>query len=371
MDIAFSTNAVGPALDSAVSVAFDFVEQVALAPIIIGETITSASLVVAQSSIKALDALFPGSDEASFSLASFVTLVKREWNEPVMSEHLPEERYSATEIGKALIAWAALQGVTHEWQEKRWLEHLREIPNSKDSGHQCDARQRTEPRIHITEDITFTRNASGGNGGQIIAADIGEVGVDTRTLSTRLGTSPPSSVARSKASVPKLKYNLRRFSKMVLAGYGGAGLMFFGVSLQPTTPVGRRTHTNLVDNAQNEEEFSLVDAIDASEQEANAVLATTAPVSPVPTTQTSELKSYSWWNVLMGHHDQDIFEGYAFTPATNRQKSPGEKERRASVIKGSEAGFPRYWVLTDHGRKQVVLVFRGKFIPYIAILDAS
>jgi hypothetical protein len=359
VDFAIGGHAVGSALGAAVATAFSIAEQVALAPILIGETITSASLVAAQSSIDALSALFPGSDEASFSLASFVTLVKREWNEPVLKDHLPEKRYSVTEIGKALIAWAALQSVTYDWQEQCRLKHLREITENVPE-QRGGVRQRTESRIRITEDFKLAQ-------GQIISADIGEAGVDLRSLATQQGLNRPSSAGRSRASVSSLKYNLKRFSKMVLAGYGGAGLIFFGVSLEPTH--SSAPHSGLLDNATNEEEHALGNAIDASEQEANSARDNSTGSSNAPTQikLKPNAKSYSWWNVLMGHHDQEIFEGFAVTPATVRKKEHRASEKAATVFRGNEEGMPRYWVLTDHGRKQVVLVFRGRFnfIPFV------
>ena len=98
----------------AVSTVFSLAEHVALASILIGKMLTSTGLVAAESSIDVLSAIFSGSDEASFSLASFVALARREWNEPALWEQLQQKRHSILEIGKALIAWGALQGVTYE-----------------------------------------------------------------------------------------------------------------------------------------------------------------------------------------------------------------------------------------------------------------
>jgi sn1-specific diacylglycerol lipase len=110
-----------------VSTVLRLAEQITLAPIFFGEYITSTSLIAAHSSINVLSVIFPGSSEASFSLASFITLVKREWNEPLHGENLPEKQFGLTQIARAIVAWVALQGVTQEWQEKRWLQSLREI----------------------------------------------------------------------------------------------------------------------------------------------------------------------------------------------------------------------------------------------------
>ncbi len=346
---------VGPALGGATSSFISLVEQVALAPILLGETITSTSIVAAESGIDTLASFFPGSDEASFSLASFVTLVKREWNEPALGHELPAERYSVTEVGKALISWAALQGVTQEWQEDRWFESLSEIDVQEPNENGGDElSERTKSKIHITSDAMIPQDL-----GQLVTADIGEVSTDDpiyegRNINTnaiqqqRRGTS----TSRHRASHLKLKSNLRRLSKIVLGGYGGAGLIFFGVSLTPTNVPSSNG------NVKATEERTLADAVDAAEQEADS---SARHPAPAPSAPPSQAKAYSWWNVLLGKHDKEIFEGYAFTPATVRDSSRKRRKSRPSTTTvGNEPNLPRYWILTDHGRRQVVLVFRGK-----------
>lgn len=350
------------------STVFSLAEHVALAPILLGETLTSTSLVAAESSIDVLNAIFPGSDEASFSLASFVALVRREWNEPALWEQLPQKRYSVMEVCKALIAWGALQGMTHEWKENNWFKVLKEL-SVNDQDEVDFVRERRQSRIRITSDATFPRDAS-----QIITAEI-EDAMDPSFLENSSYSYFTASTNRISQS--RLKQNLRRFSKMVLAGYGGAGLIFFGVSLTPPPPALKNTSNPLHENARTNEAHALADAIDASEREASSSKRNPAPEPPLVE------KEYSWWNVLLGRHDREIFEGYAFTPATVRErrrrrrrglsshgsvediardagaKAPTEKVTTAIV--GQERYMPRYWVLTDHGRKQVVLVFRGTF----------
>lgn len=345
---------------SLVHVAFSLAEQMALAPILLGEALTSTSLVAAESSIDVLSAIFPGSDEASFSLASFVALVKREWNEPAYWEQLPKERYSVTEVAKALVAWGALQGVTYEWKEKSWLSVLKEIDVNDIDDDNLGIRERRESRIRITSDLQ-PRNV-----GQIITAEIEDAGPSSNPL-TRAQISQTPSGSQSAASQSRLKSNLRRFSKMVLAGYGGAGLIFFGVSFTPPPPTPAPAVPNpLHDHVKNAEENALADAVDASEREASSSFRHPAPA---PTTEAPP--KYSWWNVLLGRHDREIFEGYAFTPATVREDGSSRRRRGAkskdkpmmdkpmTAVIGAEKYMPRFWVLTDHGRRQVVLVFRG------------
>lgn len=131
-----------PVVGGAVSAAIGLVEQLTLVPIHLGEYLTSTSVIAAHSSINLLSAIFPGSHEASFSLASFITLVKREWAEPIDGENLPEKQFGVTSIARAVSAWAALQGVTQEWQERRWFKYLKEIDVKNTPKHFDSLRNR-------------------------------------------------------------------------------------------------------------------------------------------------------------------------------------------------------------------------------------
>ncbi|KAI0057714.1 alpha/beta-hydrolase [Artomyces pyxidatus] len=347
----------GEAFGSAVANAITAIEQLALLPILVGESLTSASIVAAYGSINAFSSIFPGSDETSFSLASFITLVRREWNEPALGEHLPEERYSVTEVARALVAWGALQGVTYDWQVSKWKTHLREIPFHDESSFH--PRARTESRVSVTADFMLP-----GKKGQLITADITEVDSDTDTptstlrRTSRLGV--PSSHSRAPTKKPlrlpnsELKHTLRRLSKMVLAGYGGASLLFFGVS---PTPNAKPSADPKRDSRLDAEKDTLTRAVDASESQAPT--STSEPTSPqIPGTSGPAHGSpggYSWWDVLLGRHDHEIFMGYA-----NAHGDPARgPSRPISAVIGDEDRMPRFWVLTDHSRRQIVLVFRG------------
>ena len=115
-----------PVFGYAVSTVFTIAEQITLAPIYLSEYITSTSLLAAHSSINVLSSIFPGSSDASFSLASFIDLVRREWSEGIDGT-VPQRQYGITQVARALVAWISLQGVTQEWQEKQWLKYLKEL----------------------------------------------------------------------------------------------------------------------------------------------------------------------------------------------------------------------------------------------------
>ena len=304
----------GPVLSNAVASTLSVIEQITLTPILISESLTSTSFTAATGSLDLVSAIMPGGEEATFSLRSFVQLVRREWTDPVGKHFLPEKRYSVLQIAKALAAWATLQDLTHKWQERRWLPYLREIhlrdsfPSNMDplQSPTCET-----PALHVTADVIFP-----GSRGQIISADIGEAvtdgGKDTRT--NRLTTNVEHYLV------------FRRLSKLVLAGYGGASLLFFGLSPDTFASPGPSTGG----------EANLAEAVDASERQ---------PPSGLP-----NLARYSWWNLLLGRHDHDIFQSHARSSLYTQ----------FDAINGIEPHMPRYWVLSDHRRKQVMLVIRGK-----------
>jgi sn1-specific diacylglycerol lipase len=343
----------GAILGGAISNAITFAEQLALLPLVIGESVTSTSLVAAHSTVNVLSTMFPGSDDASFSLASFVTLVRREWTEPILKQHIPEKKYGAGEIAAALVAWSALQSVTASWKEKAWFNHLREIDVYDQTAPETQSREKKDSQIRVNSDVILPHNR-----GQVLTADIGDVHLSPQVA----GTRSRRWVLAEHAATPEplsnteLKTTLRRLSKLVLAGYGGASLIFFGIS-----PVPRWAGAS-GPGMKEEEEANLAEAIDASERE--AVADPTAPdVAP------NEPK-YSWWDVLMGRHDNEIFRDYATAhsdhDADKTKAQLKAKAKAASVVAGNYHLMPRFWVLTDHERGQVVLVMRGVFLLFAA-----
>lgn len=349
---------------------------------------------------------------------SFISLVRREWSD--RDGFLPNRNYGLTQVARAIVAWVALQGVTQEWQEKRWFYYLKEL----DVKEKDKIEQRTpvttmqRPRrfafrdsfqsstilitfryshIRVTSDVIFP----GHGGPQIISADIGEAPLHTpissrsrnstlssissltmapirlpspvlsRAPSLQHMTSPitPSFHLRSysyHSSYPfptayppeplpfdELKSTLRRLSKVVLAGYGGASLLFFGV-----TPYPKGSQKGEASEKREEEE-TLEVAVDAAEAEA----AGDCPDSNLPQIQLK----YSWWDLLLGKHDQEIFEQSAISDEEGKKKEKAratEKTKKdkmkATAIIGAEHLMPRFWVLTDYNRGQVVLVIRGE-----------
>ena len=366
-----------PLLGSTVSAVFTLAEQMTLAPIHLSEYITATSLLAAHSSINVLSVIFPGSSDASFSLASFITLVKREWSQPPSFGHLPARQYGITQVARAIVAWVALQGVTQEWQEERWFKYLQEI-DVNDAPIPVDASKARfrrlsyysrfcfpyfddsyrDSRVRVTSDVIYP----GAVNAQIISADIGKApahksSIDailqdtkvknqdpgTRTTAERrtqhviaqLALTPqehdysqntrsrtrfqPSmtllpfpETAQPRVSSTELKSTLRRLSKIVLAGYGGASLLFFGISPEALSLASSSTASALVKTAA---EVQLTHAVDASEAEAageeimpNDVVDINDGSNAANGKDNKRASSYAWWDILLGKHDKEILE---------------------------------------------------------------
>ena len=176
--------------------------------------------------------------------------------------------------------------------------------------------------IRVVSDVIFP----GQQGPQIIAADIGEPELAcSRASSIYLSRTKShlslnynfTHTADTSADPPSLtnaevKATLRRLSKMVLAGYGDASLLFFGVSPSAFGSNGARSSTPssaptsfsaAMAREKSLEEANLTNAVDASEAE-------TAGDGEfiVQGNEYSVQEEYSWWDVLLGKHDQEIFE---------------------------------------------------------------
>jgi hypothetical protein len=324
------------------------------------------------------------------------------------------------EVSRAVAAWAAIQGFTRQWSEERWLKHTIELtrddfkPPVMTPPAKYGRRRRAISRVSVTEDPV-----SPGRVSQVVSADIGE-----KTAFS--DDSPPLTLgSAAKSSFPaRSNYetwnNVRRLSKIVLAGYGGVGLLFFGAPLYPDD-----SHSaHIKQDAKKSEQDILVHAVEDAEAEAlstsqphisfpSRVTETTTSHQQTNSAPVTAVSSYSWWNVLLGKHDRDIFEGFAFrssadldreqinhysnsqslasspisTKSTYFPSSPSQEKipfvdgrgipttekplNKSKLIPstatvGDMRDMPRFWVLTDHVRRQVVLVVRGMLVASLS-----
>ncbi|KAG8741155.1 hypothetical protein FRC10_003253 [Ceratobasidium sp. 414] len=370
-----------PAIGSAINSAFSFAESLALAPIQFGHNLASTSLVAVSSSLDLLVWLF-GTQEVGFSLAEFGTLVQREWANPPGVESLPEERYGAASIARALVAWAALQDATSVWGTKRCMKGVREVPMGvwkgqlPNDGTNQNRAEGAEENPDEWEIIVTSDEQLPDDGGTLVQAQIShfrppgayiwaepeEKPLDIQEPEpedkpAQHSTSATRRDAKS-ASTPvvdwaHLRPILRRMAHMVIGGYGGASFLFFGLafpSIGEATASAQPTDSPTSPSSSIPQRSQIItDVVHEAESESRA-----------PASQQTEPRR-SWWGLIMGQHDQEIFERFA--GHSGAKPAVGEDSKKNTAVLGDAARLPRFWVLTDHGRKQVVLVLRVPFSP--------
>ena len=59
-----------------------------------------------------------------------------------------------------------------------------------------------------------------------------------------------------------------------------------------------------------------------------------------------------WWDVIMGKHDQEIIEHFA---------TLDQPTAKITATIGEHEEIPRFWVLVDHSRREVILILRGTY----------
>ncbi|KAG9075044.1 hypothetical protein FRC06_010309, partial [Ceratobasidium sp. 370] len=367
-----------PAIGSAINSAFSFAESLALAPIQLGHNIASTSLVAASSSLDLLVWLF-GTQEVGFSLAEFGTLVQREWTNPPGVESLPEERYGAASIARALVAWAALQDATSVWGMKRCLKGAKEIPmrvwKGQLLGDGTDSKRTegAEDNPDEWELIVTSDEQLPDDGGTLVQAQISHfrppgayvwAEPEEEPLNIRepepenRPAAQPSAIRNESISTPvvdwaHLRPILRRMSHMVIGGYGGASFLFFGLAFPSISEAAASAHPTdssaaSPSSSTPQHNQSIADVVHKAESESRA-----------PASQHPAEPRRSWWGLITGQHDQEIFERFA--GHSRAEPAVGEDAKKNTAVLGDAARLPRFWVLTDHGRKQVVLVLRGTY----------
>ncbi|KAJ1308309.1 hypothetical protein OPQ81_004021 [Rhizoctonia solani] len=353
-------------IGSAINTAFGFAESVVLAPIHLGHNLASTSLVAAASSLDLLVWMF-GTQEVGFSLAEFGRLVQREWSNPPGAESLPPERYGAASIFRALVAWATLQDATSNWGIQRCLKNAREISMAEWRGEiellPDSPGTDFEPLGDDFEIIVTADEELPDHGGTLVEAQISHfrppgayvwVEPEEEPLPeppSESAAPPRSSTLLSDTTLPPapkpvvewahLRPVLRRMSHLVVGGYGGASFLFFGLTF-PSTGESEGS-TKLGDSVSSENGQNISRIVQEAESEARA-----PPSTPPEPRRT-------WWGLITGRHDQEIFERFA---GHGTEKAEGKAN---TAVLGDASRLPRFWVLTDHGRKQIVLVLRGTY----------
>ncbi|EST07682.1 Lipase, class 3 [Kalmanozyma brasiliensis GHG001] len=395
---------IAKAAHAGIATFFDAISLVAVGGIDLTSAVTSASLGAAGSGVEGVRRAL--GSEVLRSLAEFSKLVKREWNAD--DDSLPPggiPAYSIITLTKALTTWVNIQIITRSYYEQRMLKGLREIntdklkaeveglrqthhvdttsaplrPITAGSQGQSSAGQ-SQSDVRITSNQTFTGELSGN----VIGAEIGHKDGSSSRLP---GSDEPARALTDAEAV----HNLQRYSKLVLGVYGGIALYWLN-SMPPgdhslfgettfdtakssqTAPAPgstifsaeeefiRRDQAEFLEAASQmeleDEDEDLITATETARANANK------QVIAVNGDGKGHATSYNLWDVISGTHDEDLFHHTAGLERGAAAEGSYANDRR-TVSNGTPSkdkarpSKPRFYVVTDHPRKTIILVLRG------------
>ncbi|TKY87123.1 hypothetical protein EX895_003800 [Sporisorium graminicola] len=408
---------ISQAAHSGIATFFDAISLVAVGGIDLTSAVTSAGLGAAGSGVEGVRRAL--GSEVLRSLLEFSKLVKREWNAD--DDSLPPggiPRYSIVGITKALSTWVSIQLVTRSYQERRMLQGLLEIDTTKLKEQVEQLKQKhhvgatSAPLVPITageaaaqgdtqqsqSDVRITSNHSltGDYSGNVIGAEIGHKnGSSARLPGSTLSDQPARPLSDAEAV-----HNLQRYSKLVLGVYGGLALYWLD-SMPPSgqasvgnagapTPVAA-PKDNVVFSADEEfmrkdqaeflEAAAQMELEDEDEEEEAGAVSTASGADPAsaasstPNTAVGAVErntkdhasSYNLWDVISGTHDEDLFHHTANLERGAAAVGQYEEDRHPAANGGTpynpndkaRPSKPRFYVVTDHPRKTIILVLRG------------
>lgn len=399
---------------SGIATFFDAIALVAVGGIDLTSAVTSAGLGAAGSGVEGVRRAL--GSEVLRSLMEFSKLVKREWNAD--DDSLPPggiPAYSIVGITKALTTWVSIQLVTRGYQERRMLQGLSEIDTAKLKEEVEALKQKhhvgatSAPLVPITagaatdgetqqnqSDVRITSNQvlTGDYSGNVIGAEIGHRdGSSARLPGSTLSDQPARPLSDAEAV-----HNLQRYSKLVLGVYGGMALYWLnsmpagsqtllGDATAPAPQSTAAPADSVVFSAEDEfmrkDQAEFLEAaaqmeLEDDEEEAGPVtdaLSTTAGASSstsnagvvaVDRNGKGHASSYNLWDVISGTHDEDLFHHTANLERGAAKEGQYEEDhngvsRRATYSPKDKArpSKPRFYVVTDHPRKTIILVLRG------------
>ena len=403
------TPSISRAAHSGIASFFDAISLVAVGGIDLTSAVTSAGLGAACSGIEGVRRAL--GSEVLRSLMEFSKLVKREWN--AQDDSLPPggiPAYSIVGITKALSTWVSIQLVTRSFQERRILQGLIEIDTQQlkeevealKQDHQVgvtaaplvtttageNARDEAAP---AQTDVRITSNQAmtGEYSGNVIGAEIGHKdGSSARLPGSTLSDEPARPLSDAEAV-----HNLQRYSKLVLGVYGGMALYWLN-SMPPDSQNASREATSSTTKPiassspeangvifSADEEFMRKDQaefleaaaqmeLDDDEQDEKAPSQLSGPdhtSAAVSDSGQVHASSYNLWDVISGTHDEDLFHHTAklergAATAGEYRDDPNSAARRDTphnLRDKAKPSKPRFYVVTDHPRKTIILVLRG------------
>ncbi|GAC76681.1 predicted lipase [Moesziomyces antarcticus T-34] len=389
------TPSIAQVAHSGIASFFDTISLVAVGGIDLTSAVTSAGLGAASSGVEGVRRSL--GSEVLRSLLEFSKLVKREWN--AEDDSLPPggiPAYSIVGLIKALTTWVSIQLVTRKFQETRIQQGLDEIDTDKlksdvealkqthhvnvtaaplvpitaggQAEQSADAAQSGQSDVRITSNQTLS-----GDAGSVIGAEIGHRdGSSARLPGSTLSDEPARPLSDAEAV-----HNLQRYSKLVLGVYGGMALYWLNSmpqggqstsgQINAPAPSANGVIFSAEDELMRKDQAEFLEAaaqMELSDDEDDGDAAT--PPQAAAAATNGHASSYNLWDVISGTHDEDLFHHtanlergaaahgqYDEDHASASQHSPHNPNQKARPSK------PRFYVVTDHPRKTIILVLRG------------
>ncbi|KAH9813609.1 lipase class 3 [Melampsora americana] len=399
-------------ISTTINAGISLAEWCALHSIALGQQISKTSLDLASSTVSRLDGFYKAhlSDQYTTfkALKLFVKMVRKQWREE--PDHDPPggiSQFGILDILKALSCWALLQNLTSAIYSKRIIGELKEInlldlQNLSDSTHQSDWTS-LENDIQFVVDHQLKTEESQTDGSSQSDAEI---------ITGHLVQSPkaPISKLEDQSSQPMTSdqitlMNFKSYAGLCSSSYGGIGYLIFGSGggsgRKPSTnskePKNIKEEENPLDEKKKgSEEIGRDEGVVTDEQgETNMPGSFSAPVDSTGDLSQDDKEhkggksgnqaEYRTWDLLLGKHDRDLLQDFGELHEDETGSSDslefdlisetdtidwyeGEPEPTESKPVQPEPAHlpstrqaPRYFILTDHAQKKVILCLRGTF----------
>ncbi|EGG06517.1 lipase class 3 [Melampsora larici-populina 98AG31] len=404
-----SQSIVSTTINAGISLA----EWCAIQSIGLGQQISKTSLDLASSTVSRLDGFYKAhlSDQYTTfkALKLFVKMIRKQWREE--PDHDPPggiSQFGILDILKSLSCWALLQNLTSAIYSKRIIGELKEISlsdlqNFSQANHQSDWTS-SENGLQFVVDQQLKTEKSQIDGSSQTDAEIitGHLVQSTNAPKSKIEDRPSNPITSDQLTL----MNFKSYAGLCSSSYGGIGYLMFGsgggparksAPKNPKEPENSKQEEQLLDEKEkgSEELTRHVGVLNDEKGESTMPGAFSVPVAQAGEQSRSEEEQgernggdqavYRTWDLLTGKHDRDLLQDFGELHEETTESSEslefdlisetstidwyeGESEPTESKPAQPEPAHlpstrqaPRYFILTDHAQKKVILCLRGTF----------
>lgn len=398
-------------ISTTINAGISLAEWCTLQSIGLGQQISKTSLDLASSTVGRLDGFYKAhlSDQYTTfkALKLFVKMVRKQWREE--PDHDPPggiSQFGILDILKSLSCWALLQNLTSPIYSKRIIGELKEInlldlQNLSQTNHQSDWTS-SENGLKFVVDHQLNTETSQTDGSSQTDAEIitGHLVQPTNSSKSKLEDQSSNPITLDQSTL----MNFKSYAGLCSSSYGGIGYLMFGsgggpgrksAPTNPKEPENPKDEETDLDKKEKGSEEVIRDEKVVVEEKAEATMPGAFSVavdqagdhSPSDK-EKQEGKSgggYRTWDLLTGKHDRDLLQDFGELHEEQTDSSESlefdlisetstidwyEAEPEPTESKPTEPEpahlpstrqAPRYFILTDHAQKKVILCLRGTF----------